>query len=202
MLKKFLLMLMLLCSAGLQALTLDELQVRFSQMDVVRAGFVQKRQIQDMAQPLVSSGRMLMDSQLGLWWQQEKPFVMTAILTDQQMVQVTNKQAPQIITVDSNPQMFQLNLMLRGLFNANRTVLEENFSVNFSDLGGGNWRLNLKPVKAPLDKLFHQIELQGSQYLEEIKIFDKQGDLTQIELTSEAGVQAPLTDEERAYFVY
>lgn len=202
MLKKIFLISVLAWGSTVQALTLDELQTRFAQMQVVRADFVQERQIQNMARPLLSSGKMLMESRQGLWWYQEKPFEMTMVMTDAQMVQITNKQAPQVITAESNPQMFQFSTLLRGLFNADREVLQQNFSIEFIDLGNEQWLLRLKPIISPLDRLFQQIELHGEQYINRIIIFDQQGDITQIDFKNEGEAQTPLTEEERAYFAY
>ncbi len=122
---------LLLLSAAAQAVTLDDLQQRFASQPVVRADFNQLREIKGMAQPLKSSGELLIAQDKGLWWHQAKPFPLTLVLDDKRMVQVMNGQAPQIITADSNPQMFQFNHLMRALFQADRQVLEQNFSLDF-----------------------------------------------------------------------
>jgi hypothetical protein len=153
-----------------------------------------------MAQPLKSSGELLIAQDKGLWWHQAKPFPLTLVLDDKRMVQVMNGQAPQIITADSNPQMFQFNHLMRALFQADRQVLEQNFALNFSDLGQQKWQLVLTPKTSPLDKLFNTITLQGAEYLDVIKLNDRQGDNTDITLTNQRLTPASLTDEEQKRF--
>lgn len=109
---------------------------------------------------------------------------MTLLLDDKRMVQIVNGQSPQTITADTNPQMFQFNHLLRALFRADRKVLEENFRVDFKDLGEGRWSLVLTPVTTPLDKIFSTLDLKGAIYLESIRLNDKQGDTTDIALSA------------------
>lgn len=193
---------LLLFSAAIQAVTLEDLQQRFASQPVVRADFTQLREIKGMAQPLKSSGELLIAQDKGLWWQQAKPFPLTLVLDDKRMVQVMNGQAPQIITAESNPQMFQFNHLMRALFQADRTVLEQNFSLDFKDLGQQKWQLVLTPTTSPLDKLFNTITLQGAEYLDAIKLNDRQGDNTDITLSNQRLTPASLTDEEQKRFVF
>jgi hypothetical protein len=96
--------------------------------------------------------------------------------------------------------MFQFNHLMRALFQADRQVLEQNFSLDFSDLGQQKWQLVLTPKTSPLDKLFNTITLQGAEYLDVIKLNDRQGDNTDITLTNQRLAPASLTDEEQKRF--
>jgi len=197
---KFLPLLALLISPLVNALTLDSLQQRFTEQPVVRAHFSQTRTIKGMPQPLRSAGQMLIARDQGLLWDQTSPFPMQLLLDDKRMVQSINGQPPQTITAENNPQMFQFNHLLRALFQADRKVLEENFRVEFADLGDGRWTLRLTPITTPLDKIFATIDLGGKAYLESIKLNDKQGDSTDITLSQHQLTPAQLTDDERQRF--
>lgn len=199
---KFLLAGLMLFSAATQAVTLEALQQRFASQPVVRADFTQLRQIKGMPQPLKSSGELLIAQDKGLWWHQAKPFPLTLVLDDKRMVQVMNGQAPQIVTAETNPQMFQFNHLLRALFQADRKVLEQNFTLDFQDLGQQKWQLILTPKTSPLDKLFNTITLQGADYLDAIQLNDRQGDTTDITLSNQRLTPARLTDEEQQRFVF
>ena len=200
--KKWLLSALALFSLQVQAVTLDELQQRFASQPVVRADFSQQREINGMAQPLKSSGQLLIAQDKGLWWQQAKPFPLTLVLDDKRMVQVMNGQPPQIITADSNPQMFQFNHLLRALFQADRAVLEQNFTIDFSPLADDGWRIVLTPKSTPLDKLFNHITLQGKTYLDAIELNDKQGDMTDIRFTHQRLTPKTLSEDEKQRFVF
>ncbi|WP_374053569.1 outer membrane lipoprotein carrier protein LolA [Xenorhabdus taiwanensis] len=184
------------------AITLEELQQRFAHQPVVRANFTQVRQIQGMPHPLSSSGEMLISQHKGLWWHQQKPFPLTLLLDDNHMVQVMSGQAPQVITADSNPQMFQFNHLMRALFQADRAVLEENFKIEFNDLGQENWRLILTPKTSPLDKLFTAITLNGQTNLDAILLTDRQGDRTELSFTHHQLTPETLSHEEEQYFKF
>lgn len=193
-------LLVLLISPFVSALTLDDLQQRFTEQPVVRAHFDQTRTIKDLPQPLRSQGKMLIARDQGLLWDQTAPFPMQLLLDDKRMVQVINGQPPQTITAENNPQMFQFNHLLRALFQTDRKVLEQNFRVTFTDVGKGRWTLRLTPITTPLDKIFATIDLAGKTYLESIQLNDKQGDSTDIALSQHQLTPAQLTDDERQRF--
>lgn len=197
---KYLPLLALLLSPFVHAITLDELQQRFTEQPVVRADFTQTRTIKDLPQPLRSQGKMLIARDRGLLWDQTAPFPMALMLDDSRMVQVINGQPPQVITAQNNPQMFQFNHLLRALFQADRAVLEQNFRIDFNDLGADRWSLKLTPTTTPLDKIFASIDLAGQQYLDHIQLNDKQGDLTDIVFTQHRLTPTTLTDAERQRF--
>lgn len=193
-------LLALLISPWVCAVTLDELQQRFTEQPVIRAHFTQTRAIKDLPQPLRSQGDMLIARDTGLLWDQKSPFPMLLMLDDARMVQRVNGQPPQVITAENNPQMFQFNHLLRALFQADRKVLEQNFRIEFQDKGEGCWSLRLTPVTTPLDKIFATIDLAGQTYLETIQLNDKQGDRTDISLSQHQLMPARLTDDERQRF--
>lgn len=194
------LLLMLLCGHAVQAVTLDALQQRFTQQPVVRAHFEQVRQIKDLPQPLKSQGEMIIARDHGLLWQQTTPFAMTLLLDDTRMVQQINGQPAQTITAENNPQMFQFNHLLRALFQADKTVLEQNFRLDFQDRGNGSWALTMTPVTTPLDKIFSSLTLEGNQYLDSIRLNDKQGDRTDITFSQHRLTPAQLTHDEQSLF--
>lgn len=187
-------------SLGVQAVTLPELQQRFSQQPVLRAEFEQQRSISGMEKPLKSSGELLISQQKGLWWAQQKPFPLTLLLDDKRMVQTLAGQPPQVVTADNNPQMFQFNHLLTALFHADSQALEQNFALQFTNLGHSRWRLVLTPKTTPLDKLFKRITLNGEQFLDTIDIDDMQSDATHIRFFNQRTVPQALTDEEQQRF--
>ncbi|OJT37167.1 LolA family protein [Serratia plymuthica] len=198
--KSGLLMVVALFSLSAQAVTLTELQLRFGQQPVLRAEFEQQRSISGMTKPLKSSGELLISQQKGLWWSQQKPFPLTLLLDDKRMVQTLAGQPPQVVTADNNPQMFQFNHLLTALFHADSQALEQNFALQFSDLGHNKWRLILTPKTTPLDRLFKLITLNGEQFLETIDIDDMQSDATHIRFFNQRTAPQELTVDEQQRF--
>ncbi|HEI8867239.1 TPA: outer membrane lipoprotein carrier protein LolA [Serratia odorifera] len=187
-------------SLSAQAVTLQELQQRFSQQPVLRAEFEQQRSISGMTKPLNSSGELVISQQKGLWWAQQKPFLLTLLLDDRRMVQTMASQPPQVVTAENNPQMFQFNRLLTALFHADSQALEQNFALQFSDVGDQRWRLVLTPKTTPLNKLFKRITLNGKQFLETIDIDDMQNDATHIRFFNQRTTPTTLTAEEQQRF--
>ena len=197
---KYLLSALLLVTSAASAVTLTQLQQRFTSQPVIRADFIQTRLIAGMPQPLTSRGELLIAQQQGLWWHQRAPFAMTLLLDDKRMVQTVNGQPPQILTAEANPQMFQFNHLLRALFEADERVLQENFTLDFQDKGEARWTLTLTPKAAPLNKIFTRIELAGETFLQQIDLNDTQGDRTHIEFRNTRIEPPQLNAEERARF--
>lgn len=179
------------------AISLQQLQQRFSQYSVTRANFSQDRYIQGINKPLHSTGQMIISKELGLWWQQQTPFIMTLKMNEQRMLQSISDQPPQIIKADEQPQLFQFNSLLAAIFNADNIILEKNFQLNLTE-HDQQWQLILIPKQAPLNKIFNNITLIGDQYLLQIEINDKQNDKTLIMFSDHQTL--PLSSNEKLLF--
>ncbi len=188
---------LMLSTAG-WAVTLNDVQTRVSQQNVVKANFTQERIIKGVNKPLISNGQMIISKEKGLWWHQVKPFDMTLLMTQTVMKQKTGNQAPQVITASDNAQLFQFNSLLSALFKADKATLEKNFAFKFSDKGNDRWEIRLTPKTTPLNKIFKTITLFGKNHLEQVLINDMQGDKTTLRFSNHS-TQA-LTDNEKKYF--
>jgi hypothetical protein len=203
----------------LRALTLDELQTRLAAQAVVRCEFEQERKISGLSKPLNSRGEMLAARDNGLWWHQQKPFEMTLVLDAKRMVQTIAGQAPQIVTAEKNPQLFQFNHLLVALFRADRAVLEKSFTTTFSTpptaaattvpaAPAPGWTLVLVPKEAPLNKVFRRITLTGdnggsgadASHIGQIVLEDMQNDRTTLRFLKHRTTPAELSETEKARF--
>ncbi|OCG02244.1 outer membrane lipoprotein carrier protein LolA [Gilliamella sp. wkB112] len=180
-----------------QAITLADLQQQFSKNEIVRADFSQDRYINGLPDSLHSTGKMILSQKLGLWWQQLTPFEMILKMNQQRMEQNIADQKPQIITAETQPQLFQFNHLLTAIFTADRKLLEDNFDVTLSEQNR-QWTLLLKPKLAPLSKIFQQITLSGEVYLQKIIIDDMQNDKTVISFSNHR--TTPLNKNEQLLF--
>ncbi|OCG18195.1 outer membrane lipoprotein carrier protein LolA [Gilliamella sp. WF3-4] len=190
--------LLVMCFSTLTyAVTLEDLQQQFSKHKTVRANFTQDRYINGLTAPLHSSGKMIISKDLGLWWQQQTPFTMTLKMNQTRMEQSIEGQQSQIITAESQPQLFQFNHLLTAIFTADKQMLENNFEITLSEQNQ-QWTLTLSPKIAPLNKIFKQIILNGNIYLQTITIDDKQNDKTVIAFINHK--TSPLTQHEQLLF--
>ncbi|MBT0719693.1 LolA family protein [Rosenbergiella collisarenosi] len=183
-----------------KATTVEQVQQTLASHPLVRAHFEQQRTIKGMPQTLNSSGEMVISRTSGLLWQQTTPFAMRLVLQQDRMLQQMQDQPPQVMTAQSNPQMFQFNHLLTALFTADRATLDNNFSLTFTPLEKDHWTLSLTPTTTPLDKLFSTITLQGGQFIDQVTLLDKQGDATRLVFSQQRSTPTELTATEQANF--
>lgn len=190
--------LILLLTWPLQAAPLSraEVQQLLALSQAKAARFEQEKQVAGLSQPLKASGELLLVRDLGLWWQQQKPFPLTLVLTPTRMVQ---QMAGQPATVIDNPQLLEFSQMLLALFGSDEATLGRYFSIDFHSTEDG-WQLVLVPTLAPLDKVFASLTLSGQGQLDQLLIADKQGDSTCIRFSDWRERPLPLTPEEQARF--
>ncbi|HDX8435085.1 TPA: outer membrane lipoprotein carrier protein LolA [Aeromonas dhakensis] len=190
--------LILLLTWPLQAAPLSraEVQQLLALSQAKEARFEQEKQVAGLSQPLKASGELLLVRDLGLWWQQQKPFPLTLTLTPTRMVQ---QMAGQPATVIDNPQLLEFSQMLLALFGSDEATLGRYFSIDFHSTEDG-WQLVLVPTLAPLDKVFASLTLSGQGQLDQLLIADKQGDSTRIRFSDWRERPLPLTPEEQARF--
>ncbi|HHQ4454385.1 outer membrane lipoprotein carrier protein LolA [Aeromonas hydrophila] len=190
--------LLLLLTWPLQAAPLSraEVQQLLALSQAKQARFEQEKQVAGLSQPLKASGELLLVRDLGLWWQQQKPFPLTLVLTPTRMVQ---QMAGQPATVIDNPQLLEFSQMLLALFGSDEATLSRYFSIDFHSTETG-WQLVLVPTLAPFDKVFASLTLSGQGQLDQLLIVDKQGDSTRIRFTDWRDRALPLTPEEHARF--
>ncbi|HDX8389050.1 outer membrane lipoprotein carrier protein LolA [Aeromonas dhakensis] len=190
--------LILLLTWPLQAAPLSraEVQQLLALSQAKEARFEQEKQVAGLSQPLKASGELLLVRDLGLWWQQQKPFPLTLTLTPTRMVQ---QMAGQPATVIDNPQLLEFSQMLLALFGSDEATLSRYFSIDFHSTEDG-WQLVLVPTLAPLDKVFASLTLSGEGQLDQLLIADKQGDSTRIRFSDWRERPLPLTPEEQARF--
>lgn len=190
--------LILLLTWPLQAAPLSraEVQQLLALSQAKEARFEQEKQVAGLSQPLKASGELLLVRDLGLWWQQQKPFPLTLVLTPTRMVQ---QMAGQPATVIDNPQLLEFSQMLLALFGSDEATLSRYFSIDFQSSEAG-WQLVMVPTQAPLDKVFASLTLSGQGQLDQLLIADKQGDSTRIRFSDWRERPLPLTPEEQARF--
>ena len=162
------------------ALSRAEVQQLLALNQAKQASFEQEKQVAGLSQPLKASGELLLVRDQGLWWQQQKPFPLTLVLTPTRMVQ---QMAGQPATVIDNPQLLEFSQMLLALFGSDEATLSRYFSIDFDSTEAG-WQLVLVPTLAPLDKVFASLTLSGQGQLDQLLIADKQGDSTRIRFTA------------------
>ncbi|MDR8525507.1 outer membrane lipoprotein carrier protein LolA [Shewanella fidelis] len=174
--------------------------------------FTQSRYLKVLKKPLISSGEFLFANNIGVIWQQSKPFSSTLILKDKKLIQIDSngkinvnhaQQAGANMMSDIMPTL--LNALLSGDINA----LKQHFELSLlmpstdkqsapSQQASAQWQLGLKPLDAMVQKAMPQLVLSGKQQIHSLVLFSGNGDRSQITFT--AVDESPLSSSDIARF--
>lgn len=179
---------------------LNELSARIDQYPVVRAEFVQTKQMAAMKRPLVTSGRLTFSRKQGVLWQIEQPYRMSYVLGEARIVEIGSDGARRVRETRDVPGLAQVGRVFHAMLGANPAALREYFDVAVqgqSDVA--RWTVELKPRQAQLAQFLTGLQLSGGRFVEEIRIGETGGDSTQIRFRNSQGANA-LTEAEAQLF--
>lgn len=71
--------------------TLSRIGAQMEQYPVVRAEFIQNKQMPALKRPLVTSGRLVFSRRHGVLWQIEQPYRMSYVLGEERIVEITGQ---------------------------------------------------------------------------------------------------------------
>lgn len=174
---KFISFFMLLLSFSSSA-NIQDIQKQLNIPNLLECEFYQERYISAMNKPLISNGLILLDRTQGVIWQQNKPFEQLMVMTEKQIYQSVNG-SQQTIKAEEQPQIFHFTKIMSNLFQGNWNAIDQYFKLD-SKIESKNWQVNLLPNQSPFNQVFKKIELKGSNFVEEIHIFDQQNDQTHL----------------------
>ena len=164
---------------------------------VVTGDFTQKKQLQDLPMPLLSSGRFVLASGTGIDWQGQKPFASDFILTSNALIESSGGTVHRTDNVQQ-PALAAVSKLLLALFAVDVKALDAEF--RFAGVRTGNsWQLQLLPRHAALAAAFAEAKIEGDSQLRRVVLTDGRGDITEISFSG-VHTQARLTPEQQARF--
>lgn len=182
-----------------QVTDLASLQAQLAKHQIVRGEFTQLRHIEMFEQPLSSAGKFLLDKQNGLLWQQNSPFPVNLVLTQDKLRQTFANQPPQVITEKENPMAFYFSHLFLSVFHGDTQQLNKQFTMTLHT-GDGQWQLNLTPRNEPLNSVFTSITLTGRDDIDGLILQEVRGDKTEIQFTNQNHQPERLTHAEQTQF--
>ncbi|MEZ8098956.1 LolA family protein [Vibrio bivalvicida] len=180
---------------------LVSLQDQLAKHSIVRGEFTQLRHIEMFEQPLSSQGHFTLSKQQGLLWQQDVPFPVNLVLTEDKLRQTFSGQEPQVITANDNPMAFYFSHVFLAVFHGDTQALQQQFDIAFK-VTSGDWTITLTPKQAPLNAVFETITLVGNQNIDELTLREIRGDKTEILFSNQTHQPESLTDAEQAQFSF
>ncbi|EPM4292641.1 outer membrane lipoprotein carrier protein LolA [Vibrio fluvialis] len=191
----------LFSTAMAQVTDLASLQTQLQRFEIVRGDFTQSRKIEMFAEPLSSQGTFLLDKAHGLLWQQNTPFPVNLVLTQDKLRQTFAGQAPQTITAKENPMAFYFSHIFLSVFHGDTEQLQSEFDLDFS-VQDEQWTLVLTPKGAPLNAVFKHITLQGQDDINALSLQEVRGDNTEIRFSAQTHEPQTLSQAEQAQFEF
>lgn len=162
---------------------------QFEQYPVVRAEFVQSKQMAAMKRPLLTTGRLVYSRVHGVLWQIEKPFRLSYVLGADKITEIGADGLRRERGLREVPGLAQVGRILRAMLGANTTALREYFDASVQgDLN--QWEITLKPRQPQLSQFLTGLRLSGSRFVEGISISEAGGDSTQIRFSHSQGSNA------------
>jgi outer membrane lipoprotein-sorting protein len=182
------------------AVTLDEVESDLSSFDTLRSSYRQTRHVSGLSAPLEASGSLLMSRDNGLAWMQEKPFQVSYVFTDDNFIENSPGGSRKVTKKADKPQLFQVANLFSTIFSGDKKLLKEYFELQFLTQDNALWKIILIPKNSRLKKLFKSVQLQGSQLVEIVTVYEASGNKTVINFYNMTTEPIQLSDEEKSYF--
>lgn len=176
---------------------LDRILERLAQPEVIRARFVQERQIADLTGVIVSRGRIAVSRREGLLWRVEEPVRLALAFTPDAIIETGADGARRQLARGRNVET-QIGRVMRGILGADAGMLRSSFEATASG-SPERWTIRLAPRPREMGRVLREIRLAGGRYLETIEVEETSGNQTTIRLR-EFQTAAALDAGELAYF--
>lgn len=146
---------------------------------VVRAEFVQQKQMAALKRPLVTSGHVVFSHRDGVLWQIESPYRAGYALGENSVVEIAGDGTRRERNLRDVPGLAQVATIFRAMLGANEKALRETFDVEArGDVE--RWQIELKPRQEQLARFVSRFSLAGGRFVESIRIEEAGGDTTLI----------------------
>lgn len=178
--------------------TLSQIGSRIEQYPVVRADFVQTKQMAALKRPLVTRGRLTFSRRQGVLWQIDQPYRMSYVLDEARIVEIGGDGGRRVRETRDVPGLAQVGRVFRAMLGANSDALREYFDATVQG-DPDRWFIELKPRQPQLAQYLGGMFLTGGRFVEEIRINEAGGDSTQIRFRNSLG-GAALNDAEVLLF--
>ncbi|WP_028864489.1 outer membrane lipoprotein carrier protein LolA [Psychromonas aquimarina] len=192
---------LMILSFSAQSVTLADVQQKLTAHSLLRGQFTQTKTMQMFNQPLVSKGKFLLHQDQGLLWKQVDPFSVSLVLVKDKLSQQFAEQAPEVIAAKDNPMVFYFTHLFLSLFKGDVDGLTDQFEMKLSEKGD-NWLLLLTPREAPLNKVFANISIEGSDFIDVLVLSELSGDISEIKFAQQQTTPKTLSEEEQRAFQF
>jgi hypothetical protein len=174
--------------------TLARIAAQIEQYPVLRAEFVQSKQMAAMKRPLVTTGRLTFSRQHGVLWQIEQPYRVSYVLGEQRIVEISADGVRRERGLRDVPGLAQVGRVFRAMLGADTAALQDYFDIAVQG-DVGQWEIRFKPRQAQLAQFLTGMQLAGGRFVDSISINEAGGDSTLIRFRHTQGATEPSAAE-------
>lgn len=175
-----------------------KLSARLEQASVLRAEFVQTKELAAFKKPVVTKGHFVFARRDGVLWQIEQPLKLTYVIQENRIGEIGDDGVMQMRSTQDVPALAQIGRILRSLLGAQLAPLREWFDAS-AEGDDKRWTMVLTPKSAQVGQVIRRITITGSQYVEGLTIDEASGDNTRIRFRNTIEGKA-ISAEERSLF--
>lgn len=155
-----------------------------SKTKTLKASFTQSKKIKVLKRPLKSSGKLVFDRSIGVFWQLQKPFKSTIIIDKEKLVSIDDDGKRISIKAEEKPMLYGFTKIFLSIFSGNTDELKKHFNIYYAKNSKG-WHIGLIPNSSQLSKVLSKILLKGSgETINAITLWEENGDVTDIEFSN------------------
>lgn len=175
-----------------------KLSARLEQAPVLRAEFVQTKELAAFKKPVVTKGHFVFARREGVLWQIEQPLKLTYVIQENRIGEIGDDGVMQMRSTQDVPALAQIGRILRSLLGAQLTPLREWFDAS-AEGDDKRWTMVLTPKSSQVGQVIRRITITGSQYVEGLTIDEASGDNTRIRFRNTVEGKS-ISTEERSLF--
>lgn len=165
----------------------------------LKANFTQSKKIKVLKKPLLSSGKLIFDRETGVFWKLEKPFESIIVIDQTKLTSIDDEGKKITFKAEEKPMLYGFTKIFLSIFSGNTEELKKHFTVYYGK-SNGKWQIGLIPSSAELKKVLSKILLSGSnQTVSDIKLWESNGDLTDIHFTDIQKAQKLSADDKKKF---
>lgn len=163
---------------------LAQVRQRVQDAPVVRGTFEQLKTVKGFKQPLRSSGDFVVARGRGIVWHVLRPYEsLLVVKPDSLQSRGSDGKVTMQMRAQDEPVLRTVNAMLFAVMSANLAELAQHFEVT-GQVAAKGWSLHLVPRDPTLAQWLAAVDLQGNQFVQEVKLQEARGDSSVIHITA------------------
>ena len=118
------------------------LSQNLSTTKTLKANFSQAKKIKVLKRPLLSSGELIFDRSIGVFWKLTKPFESTVVIDKNKLTSIDDDGKKITIKAEDKPMLYGFTKIFLSIFSGNTEELKKHFKIYYG-LKNSEWEIGL-----------------------------------------------------------